>query len=292
MKNFSLVIIAVFLLGSTAARAHDVLVIQGLRVKPFDEAFRGFRSVCAAQTRRLYLTDLERTDITRMIREEKPSLILAIGTDALISVRKITDIPILYLMVLNPQSTLQGNRNITGVAMNIPPEKYFDLLKHMAPAPKTVGLVYDPAKTGCFVKRAQQAAKAVGIELAVLEVKKSSDVPGTLNNFKGMVDALLMLPDTTVVTPETVEFFLLFSHNNSIPVITFASKYVEMGALLSLDIDGFDLGKQAGEMAQQILNGAAASDLPGVEARRVHVKANRYVAKKLGITLSTSDLQK
>ena len=292
MRNFFLVIIAVILLGSTAARAHDVLVIQGLRVKPFEEAFRGFRSVCAAQTRRLYLTDLERTDITRMIREEKPSLILAIGTDALTSVRKITDIPILYLMVLNPQSNMHGNRNVTGVAMNVPPERYLDLLKRMSPTPKTVGLVYDPIKTGNFVKRAQRAAKARGIELAVLEVSKPSDVPSTLNALKGMIDALLMLPDTTVVTPETVEFFLLFSQNNSIPVITFASKYVDMGALLSLDIDGFDQGKQAGEMARQILNGTAASDLPGVEARRAHVKANHNVAKKLGITLGTVDLQK
>jgi putative tryptophan/tyrosine transport system substrate-binding protein len=289
VRNLSLVIIAVILLGSTAARAHDVLVVQALRVKPFDEAFRGFRNSCAAETRRLYLPDLDKTDIVSMAREEKPRLILAIGAEALARLHKIKGIPILYLMVLNPQASMHGNRNVTGVTMNIPPERYFDLLTQISPTPNTVGLVYDPAKTGHLVKRAQQAAKARGIKLSALEISRSNDVPRALNALNGMVDALLMLPDTTVVTPETVEFFLLFSQNNNIPVITFASKYVEMGALLSLDIDGFDQGRQAGEMAQQILDGVPVSDLPVVEARRAHMKANRNVAKKLGVSLDSID---
>ena len=291
MRNFFLVIIAI-LLGTTAARAHDVLVVQGLRVKPFDEAFRGFRNVCAADAKRVYLSDLDNADIGRLVREEKPHLILAIGADALTRVQKVKGIPILYLMVLNPQTIVHGNGNATGVAMNVPPEKYLDLLTRISPAPKKIGLVYDPSKTGRLVKRAQQAARERGMEITTLEVSRPNEVPKALDAMKGMVDALLMLPDTTVVTPETVEFFLLFSQNNNIPVITFASKYVEMGALLSLDIDGFDQGRQAGEMAQQILNGAAVSAVPGTEARKTHVKANRNVAKKLRITLNTPDHQK
>ncbi|HLO24557.1 MAG TPA: ABC transporter substrate-binding protein [Geobacteraceae bacterium] len=288
MRNFFLVIIAI-LLGATAARAHDVLVIQGLRVKPYDEAYRGFRSSCDADTRRVYLPDIDKTDLGRLVREERPRLIVAIGADALASAQKVKNIPVLYLMVLHPQAVVHGNRNITGVAMNAPPEKYFDLLKKISPAPRTIGLVYDPAKSGYLAKRAQQAARARGMELTALEVSKPSDVPRALTTLKGAVDALLMLPDTTVVTSETVEFFLLFSQNNGIPVISFASKYVDLGALLSLDIDGADQGRQAGEMARRILDGAAVSDLPSVEARRTHLKTNRSVARKLGITLDSID---
>jgi putative ABC transport system substrate-binding protein len=204
-------------------------------------------------------------------------------------VQKVKGVPIVYLMVLNPHLLNNGNRNVSGVAMNVPPEKYFDLLTQISPPPKTVGFVYDPSITGHYIKRIQQAAMSRGIKLRALEVSKSNDVPKALEAMKGMVDALLMLPDPTVVTPETVEFYLLFSQNNNIPVITFASKYVQMGALLSLDIDGFDQGKQAGELAWQILNGAAAADLSGMEARRVHLNTNRNVAKKLGITLDNLD---
>jgi putative ABC transport system substrate-binding protein len=289
VRKLYLVIIGIILFGSTTARARDLLVVQGLHVKPFDEAFRGFRSVCSADARRIYLPDLDKASIPRIVREERPRLIIAIGADALAGARKVRGVPVLYLMVLNPHLDAAGSTNVSGVTMNVPPEKYFDHLMRISPATKTVGLVYDPAKTGHLVKRAQQAARSRGIELTALEVRRANDVPKALGSLKGMVDALLMLPDTTVVTPETVEFFLLFSQNNNIPVITFASKYVEMGALLSLDIDAYDQGKQAGEMALQILNGATASDLPEAEARKVKVNTNRSVARKLGITLGNLD---
>lgn len=289
MKKLFLLILGIILFGSATARAHEVLVVQSLRVKPFDDAFRGFRNACDAEVRRVYLSDMEKTDILRTIREERPRLILAIGGDALERVRKVRDIPVLYLMALNPQSAGFGNHNITGVAMNFPPEKYFEILGRISPTPKRVGCVYDPAKSGHLVKRAQQAARARGIELTAIEARKSNDVPKALDALKGSIDALLMIPDTTVVTPETVESFLIFSQNNGIPVITFASKYVEMGALVSLNIDGYDQGRQAGEMARQILGGAAASSLPAAEARRLHLKTNRIVAKKLGISLDNLD---
>ncbi|MCM2357541.1 MAG: ABC transporter substrate-binding protein [Geobacteraceae bacterium] len=291
MRKVFLVIIAIVLFGSTAARAHDVLVIQGQHVKPFDEALRGFRSACDADTKRLYLPDLDGTDIVRMVREEKPRLILAIGGEALKKVRPVRDVPIVYLMVVTPQQIVKGNRNVTGVAMNLAPEKFLDLMARMSPRPKVVGIIYDPAKTGHLVKRAQQAARARGIELAAREVSTSREVPETLNGMKGVIDLLWLLPDTTVITPETVEHFLLVSQESRVPVISFAAKYVEMGALAALDINGFDQGKQAGEMAARILSGTAVSELPGADARGAAVKVNRSVAKKFGITLESSPNQ-
>lgn len=285
MRRFFLVIFLILLLGSTAAHARDVLVIQGLRVKPHDEAFRGFRSACDADARRLYLPDLDGTDVARLVHEERPRLVLAIGPEALKKVKLVKDVPVVYLMVVNPQSISKGSRNVTGVTMTPSPERFIDLMTQISPRPKVVGVIYDPAKSGHMVKRAQAAARAEGIELAAREVNSAREVPEALNGLKGTIDALWMLPDMTVITPETVELFLMMSQESSIPVISFAGKYAEMGALAALDIDGFDQGKQAGEMAAEILNGTPLSDLPGANARKATIKINRSVAKKLGITL-------
>lgn len=289
LRKIFLVIFLILCFGPAAARAHDIVVIQGLHVKPYDEAVRGFRNSCDAETKKFLLTDLVGTDYVRLIREERPRLILAVGPEALKKVRPVRDIPIVYLMVINPQSIVKGHRNVTGVAMNVAPEKYLDLLTRISPKPRMVGVICDPAKSGYLVKRAQQAARTRGIELAVLEVQTPRDVPDALTSLKGIVDALWMFPDTTVVTPETVELFLLTSQENRFPVIGFAGKYVEMGALAALDIDSFDQGRQAGEMAAQILNGSAVADLPGAEARSTTVKVNRSVARKLGISLENID---
>jgi hypothetical protein len=42
-----------------------------------------------------------------------------------------------------------------------------DLLTRISPKPKMIGVICDPAKSGYLVKRAQQAARGRGIELAV-----------------------------------------------------------------------------------------------------------------------------
>ena len=289
MRKIFLLIFLILCFGPAAALAHDIVVVQGLQIKPYDEAVRGFRTSCDANTKKFLLADLVGGDYVRLIREERPRLILAVGPEALKKVRPITDIPIVYLMVINPQSMVKGHRNVTGVAMNVAPEKYLDLLARISPKPKMVGVICDPAKSGYLVKRAQQAARGRGIELAVREVQTPRDVPDALTSLKGIVDALWMFPDTTVVTPETVELFLLTSQENRFPVIGFAGKYVDLGALAALDIDSFDQGRQAGEMAARILKGSAVADLPGTEARSTTVKVNRSVAKKLGISLENID---
>ena len=119
-----------------------------------------------------------------------------------------------------------------------------------------------------------------------LEVSRPNDVPAALNALKGMVDALLMLPDTTVVTAETVESFLLFSQNNNIPVISLRRKIRGDGRPALTRHRRFRSGETGGGNGPaRSSNGTAVSDLPGAEARKTHLKTNRSVAKKLGVSL-------
>jgi putative ABC transport system substrate-binding protein len=257
-----------------------------MRVKPFDDALRGFRSVCKGESKTVVVTDAEGVDFVRVVREERPRLILAIGADALQRVKKIRDIPIIYLMVLNPEKITGRGKNIAGIDMNIPPVKYLSLMENLNLPKLKVGLLYDPANTGALVKRIQQTARSRGIEITAREVRHPREVPELLAEMKGSCNLFWMIPDATVITSETVEFLLLFSQKNRMPIVTFAGKYVDTGALVSLDIDGFDLGKQGGEMADIILDGTRVSDIPNTEARKAVLKVNRKVARKFGINLN------
>ena len=210
---------------------------------------------------------------------------MAIGPEALKKVQGVRDVPVLYLMVVNPRQMVHAHRNTTGVTMVAPPERYLDLLTRMSPKPKVIGLMYDPAKSAHLVKKAQQTARELGLVVLAKEVHSRREVPAAFNDMKPMIDALWIIPDTTVVTPETVELFLLISPERNIPIMAFAAKHVEMGALAALEIDSFDQGKQAGEMAAEILAGRPVTELPEVEPRMTTLKLNRNVAKKLGITI-------
>ncbi|UCF73786.1 MAG: ABC transporter substrate-binding protein, partial [Deltaproteobacteria bacterium] len=222
----------------------------------------------------------------------RPDMVLAIGMDALSMVRRIKNIPIVYLMVLNPRSILSGEKNITGVSMNIPQERQLRVFLEALPDLKTIGLLYDPDRTGYLAENAREAARDIGINLIAKEVHRSNDVPLLIKDMKEKIDAFWMLPDLTVISPETVEYLLLFSLENTIPILTFAEKYVELGALMSVGIDAFDIGTQAGEMAEKILSGRHEKNIQGVNARKAVISINLKVARKLRITVDEKIIRK
>ncbi len=267
-----------------AFAAGSILVVQSLPIKPYNEALRGFSSVCGGATRKLASSELSAADIAGKVREGKPDLILAIGLDALLKVKDIRDVPIVYLMVLNPQSLVPNSGNITGVSMNVAPEKQLSILRQALPNVRKIGLPFDPDKSGAFVAKAKSAAASLDIELLSKKVQSSRDAAAALDGMKG-IDSFWMLPDTTVVNPGTVDLLLLSAIEKGIPVLTFSEKYAEKGALLSLEVDAAEAGRQAGKMANRILAGTDVKNIGKEDAQGAVVTVNLIVAKKLRITV-------
>jgi putative tryptophan/tyrosine transport system substrate-binding protein len=289
-KILPLILLALFFRVSPGA-AGDILVVQSLQVKPYNEALRGFSSVCAGKTVKLNSSELKEADVVGKVRKVNPDLILAIGMDALAKVKGIRGVPIVYLMVLNPQSTLQDNGNITGVSMNIQPEKQLATLRQILPSARKLGLLFDPDKLGAFVKKAQSVAATMGIELLAKRVQSSRDAAAALDAMKGKIDVFWMLPDTTIVNSGTIDLLLLSAIENRIPVLTFAEKYAEKGALLSLEVDAAEAGRQAGEMANKIMAGTEVQKIGKEDARGSILTVNLIVAKKLGILIDIDVLK-
>jgi putative ABC transport system substrate-binding protein len=188
--------------------------------------------------------------------------------------------------VLNPRELKRDGGNITGVSMNLAPERQFSMLREVLPNVKKIAIFFDPDKIGFYVSRVQNAASLMGIELLTKKVHSSREAVAAVDALKGRVDALWLLPDTTVVNPSTIDLLLLSSIENKIPVLTFSEKYTEKGALLSLEVDAVESGKQAGEMAVKILGGANVNGVKDEDARDSILTVNLIVAKKLGIPIS------
>ena len=285
-KRLFPILFLLFLFPGLSKAGQEIVAIQSIRVKPYEDAMRGFQGVCSARVERIVISESGGTDVVRKITEISPDMVLAIGKDALSLVKRIKTTPILYLMVLNPQSILSGEGNIAGVSMNIPPERQLRALLDALPATKSIGLLYDPNRTSYLVGKAQDSAGKMGINLIAKEVHNSREAPSLIMDMKGKIDVFWMLPDITVITPQTVEFLLLFSLENNIPLLAFSDKYVEAGAFMSTDIDAFDMGTQAGEMAKEILFGRGVKDVRHVYARKVVISTNLMIARKLGVNLN------
>lgn len=292
MKRVFVIMFILMLCHGLAEAGHEIVVVQSSHQKPYEEAIKGFERSCDANLQRIIISEDEGMDVVREIKFKRPDMVLALGPDALSEVKRIKDIPIVYLMVLNPQSTLSGQENITGVSYNIPPHKQLQALLRALPRTKRVGLLYDPENTGYLVKDAQQAAGEMDILLTARKIHHAKDVATSAMEMKGDIDVFWMLPDLTVMTPVTVEFLALFSLKYRIPLLAPSEIWLNRGAFLSTGIDNFDMGAQAGDMANKILSGTQVKNVQQTLARKYVVSKNLMIAGKLGIGLNlamTSD---
>lgn len=279
-----LILISIILFPSLVSAG--AVAVQSIDIKPYNDAFESFQRKCDCTVKRIIISEVNENTILKKVLREEPDLILAIGIDALNAVKRISDIPIVYIMVLSHSPMVPDQENITGINMAISPAKQLSAIKRSLPGIKSIGIIYDPLMTGNLVKEARAAAGTMGIELVAHEVHKRKDFSVELRKMKGSINAYWMLPDLTVVAPETSEFLILFSIENRIPVITFSDKYLEIGALISLNIDASDMGEQAWEMAKEIMSGKKPSDTRKINARKAIVMVNRTIAGKMGIKLN------
>lgn len=274
MSLLRILILLLFTLAPTLALAYDVLMLQSMHEKGYDEAVKGFRRDYRGSVRRIVLTDYAELDLTRIVREEHPKLIVAVGDRALEVAQKQSGVPVLYMMSLNAKP----RRSVRGVGMLLDPVKYLSVFEGMGV--ERVGVLYDPARTGAYLKRALAAAGRSRVKLVPREVRAAKETPALLASLKGKVDAVWMLPDATAVSPAATEAYFLFSQAERVPVVTFADVYLSMGGAVALTIDRYDIGRQLAEMAQSVLDGEEPTE-GGEPPRRAVTKANESVVRQL-----------
>jgi len=264
----------------------------------YNEVLEGFDSSFPRTTISEY--DMEgdfqkgRKFLARLKSGSKPDLILAIGIWALqVVVEEIRDIPVVFAMVLNPTTVIgQEAHNITGASMNVPIEQQIALLKKVSPQVRRIGVIYDPSKTGFLVRQAERIARDQGVRLVTKAIASSKDSFAALDAMQGEIDALWILPDLTVLAPESVQYMLLFSFRNKIPLLGLSENQARMGALLGLSFEsGRDIGSQAAELANAILSGKSAGELPITAARKVRLTVNLKTAGKLGLQIPNEILE-
>lgn len=272
----------------------EVAVIKSQDLLPYDQAVAGFRSVSRANIAEYNMKGDETTGpgIIEQIRQHKPDAVLAVGVKAAVLAKKqISDIPLVYCVVIDPEKYGLEEGNITGILLEVPINSQFKIFKAAVPTLKRIGVLYDPAKTAGLIHNAQKEANRLGLELVAVEVRSLKEVPATIRSLLPQVQGLWMVPDSTVITADSFRLILLATYEKNIPFMAFSESFVKTGALLSLSPDYFQIGKQASKLVDRVIERGIQNRGKAISPETARLTINVKTAKILGFEIPTEVLQ-
>lgn len=275
-------------IGLSEPQAADIAILKSSGIAAYDQAIEGFKAT--APSNAVYMEfdlqgDLELgRKLARKIRASEASLVVAVGLKAAQAAKmEIFDMPIVYMMVLDPQRHNLASPNLTGTLLEIPVERQLKLIRTFLPGKRKFGTLYDPRKSTAKIREAEQQAASLSFELKSLPVESEKDVPQQLRTLLTFNETLWLMPDSTVLTNESIGFILESAQARGIPVIGFSPELTRLGALLSFSVTYGEVGRETGLLARRILDGDKRLPLKPVPIERLKITVNMKTARFLGI---------
>ncbi len=268
------------------------VVAKSQNLPAYNEVIEGFTGECIKNNiliRAIY--DLKGKTkighkIAKRIKTSKPDIVLTTGVMATTIMKDaIEDIPIIFCMVINYERFELSGPNITGIPTEVAIEKQFMGYRSLLDSIQNVGIIYDISHTGNIVKRAEQKMNDMGINLVKYEIKSSEMVTEALNNLIGKIDALWVLPDSTVVTKKSFEHIKRTALDNNIPLLCTSKAFVKTGALAAVFPDYNDIGRQSAQIAKELQSIDSVRSLGIVYPEKFKLAINSDSAERLGLNL-------
>jgi putative tryptophan/tyrosine transport system substrate-binding protein len=270
--------------------AHEIAILKSSDIAAYNHAVSGLQAELAG-TATLTVYELE-GDVTRgkklarKIRASDAAVVIAVGLKAALAAKvELVDIPVIYCMVLDPEKYDLRASNLTGISLRVPIERQFNTIHALVPNLKQLGVLYDPEKTAPLVEEARRVAARLGFELVEHKIHTEKELPSAIRALLPKVQGLWLVPDSTVLTEESIPFVLGTALDQNVPVVGFSSEFVRNGALVGLSINPEDIGRQAAVMAQKILKRSDRTVPMSVPPDRIRLAVNQKTAKYLGLTL-------
>lgn len=275
---------------ASTALATDIAILKSSDIAAYNQAIEGFKSAGPsgiAYTEYDLRGDLDLgKKLARKIRASDAGIVVAVGLKAALAAKiEIVDIPIVYMMILDPLKHQLAGANITGTSMEIPLDRQLKMLRSFLPNARRLGILYDPGKTAARVKEMSALAAGQGFQVQGFPVESEKDVPQQLKTLLSSVEALWLAPDSTVLTNESILYILESAQAQRVPVIGFSPEFTRLGALLSFSANYAEIGRETGQLVKRILNGDTSFPLNPVPIERARVSVNLKTARYLGITI-------
>jgi putative tryptophan/tyrosine transport system substrate-binding protein len=229
----------------------------------------------------------------------KVDAIATSSTPAVIAAKQVTSvIPIVSAVMGDPVGTglvaslARPGGNVTGLSVLAPDlaGKRLELLREVVPGLRRLAVLANVSNPMSVLEmgEVQAAARALGLDVVTLEIRRPEDIVLAFEKLKGRAQALYVAGDPLVVANRIrINTSALGAR---LPTMYSYREYVEAGGLMCYGPNVPGLFRRAGDFIDKILRGARPADIPVEQPTKFDLVMNRTTAKALGLTIPDSFL--
>ena len=226
------------------------------------------------------------------------AVIAAGATAAALAVKQeTTSIPIVFILGSDPvrdglvASLSRPGGNITGATIftNLLAAKRLELLHQLVPNAKIIAVLLNPKNAIVELEKneMQEAARALGLQLVILQASTEREIDGSFANLvQQRAGALLVSGD--VLFNDRREQIAELAARHAVPTSCADRQEAVAGGLMSYSASIIDTFRQAGKYVGRILKGEKPADLPVQQPTKFEFVINMKTAKALALTVPNS----
>ena len=226
----------------------------------------------------------------------KVDVIVTVGSGALAAKQVTSAIPIVFAAATDPlggglvASLARPGGNATGLSMQASDAvgKRLELLRELLPDLRRLAIIgnVDYPATVHEIAEVRAAARTLGLDVDVLEIRRAEDIAGTFPALKSGSQALYVCADPLVNANHARINTLALGAR--LPTIHPIRDFLEAGGFMSYGPSAVHLFRRAAEYVDKILHGAKPSELPVEQPTKFDLVFNLTTATALDIAVPSS----
>jgi len=220
-------------------------------------------------------------------------VIVAGGNAVAATMQATSTIPIVFPVAVDPVGSgfvpnlSHPGGNVTGLSLQGPDVagKRLEMLHRIVPDLRRVAIMVDvdyPAAKK-ELEACQAAARAMGLETTVLEVRQPTDIDPAMASLHDKADALYVVADA--LTNANHNRIAALALGVRLPTMFGTGDLMNVGGLMAYGPILPDLFRRAAEMVDKILRGTKPGDIPVEQPTKFDLVINMTTAKALGLTV-------
>lgn len=261
---------------SVLALPADVFVVGDTRLKQVIKMIDGIKESMGKQVP-VYTPVETKGRLPEILERHEAQTVIALGhapiEEALTLPPSVT---VIYGLVALPPET--HRLNTVGIFMGTPSKEYLNITASNFPCLKKICAIASPS-----VFNALCDSCPPNVTLHRHQARTPFQFVEALKILDG--DALLLLPDTSLLTKRTLKEAYLFSFRHKLPLLGLSRVQVQQGTLFALEFNPKCVGHRLGKLATASMKEGNSPPCSVLPPKHFDLYLNRSTAKMMGITI-------